>query len=465
MSGLLLAILAYVAAQLAIGAWVSRRIASEDDYLLAGRRLGYGLAGFSIFATWFGAETCLGAAGAVYTSGVSLGTTEPFAYGACLILLGVVFAAPLWRCRLTTLADLFRSRFSPGVERFAALLMIPTSVLWAAAQIRAFGQVLASASTLDVHVAIVVAAGVVIVYTAMGGLLADAITDIVQGIALIAGLLAMAAAVVFALGGPAATWAAIEPGRLQVGLAPGTSLLATAEAWAAPIFGSVVAQELVARISASRSPAVARRAAIGAGCAYLAIGSIPVFLGLVGAALVPALADAEQILPHLAQQFLPGWAQLLFVGALVSAILSTVDSTLLVSSSLLSHNLVQPALPALGERSKLRVARAGVAGFGLVATALALAGDSVASLVHEASALGSAGILVVVGFGLFSRFGGRASAHAALLTGVASYVGAVSVGFEYAYLLSLGASLAAYLGIALRPRAQASARARADALS
>lgn len=455
MSGLLLAILVYVGAQLAIGAWVSRRVASEDDYLLAGRRLGYGLAGFSIFATWFGAETCLGAAGSVYTNGVSLGTTEPFAYGACLLLLGVVFAAPLWRRRLTTLADLFRERFSPGVERVAALLMIPTSVLWAAAQIRAFGQVLASTSTLEVHVAIVVAASVVIAYTAMGGLLADAITDCVQGLALIAGLIVMTVAVVFALGGPAAAWTAIEPDRLTLAIAPETSLLATAEAWAAPLFGSVVAQELVARISASRSAAVARRASIGAGCAYLAIGSVPVFLGLAGAVLMPDLADAEQILPHLAQQLLPGWAQLLFVGALVSAILSTVDSTLLVSSSLLSHNLVQPALPALGEHAKLRLARAGVVGFGLVATGIALAGDSVASLVHEASALGSAGILVAVVFGLFSRWGGPAAAYASLLTGVTSYVGAVMAGCEYPYLLSLGASLAGYAGCALVRRSGA----------
>jgi Na+/proline symporter len=142
----------------------------------------------------------------------------------------------------------------------------------------------------------------------------------------------------------------------------------------------------------------------------------------------------------------------LFVGALVSAILSTVDSTLLVSSSLLSHNLVQPALPALGERAKLRLARAGVIGFGLVATGIALAGGSVASLVHEASALGSAGILVVVVFGLFSRWGGAAAAYASLGTGVTSYVGAVISGFEFAYLLSLGASLAVYTVFALLPR-------------
>jgi Na+/proline symporter len=114
MNPLLLGVLAYIGAQLAIGAWVSRRISDDTDYLLAGRQLGYRLTSFSIFATWFGAETCVGAAGQVYGEGLSIGTTEPFAYGLCLILLGLVFAVPLWRRKLTTLADLFRTRFSPA---------------------------------------------------------------------------------------------------------------------------------------------------------------------------------------------------------------------------------------------------------------------------------------------------------------------------------------------------------------
>jgi SSS family transporter len=447
MSPLLLGVLAYIAAQLAIGAWVSRRIADESDYLLAGRRLGYGLASFSIFATWFGAETCLGAAGQVYGEGLSIATTEPFAYGVCLILLGVVFAVPLWRRRLTTLADLFRARFSPGVERVAAVLMIPTSALWAAAQIRAFGHVLASTSALEVEVGIAIAATVVIAYTALGGLLADAITDVVQGVALIVGLGAMLVLIVAQVGGAEAALAVIETG--QAARAPvDAPLFATLEAWSVPILGSVVAQELVVRVSATRAPEVARRSALGAGVAYVAIGSIPVALGLLGAHLLPGLDDGEQILPRLAQEFLPSWGYVLFAGALVSAILSTVDSTLLVCSSLFSHNLVLPLRPGLDERAKLRLARAGVVGFGVVATVVALLGDSVAALVHEASALGSAGILVAVLFGLFTRFGGAASALAALIGGAATYVGAVAAELAYPYLTSLGVALAGYAAFA-----------------
>ena len=130
-------ILAYLVAQFAIGIVVSRRIASESDYLIAGRRLGLGLAAFSIFATWFGAETVVGAAGAIYSDGLSGGSADPFGYGLCLVVVGIVVAAPLWRRKYTTFGDLFRERYSPGVERLAVLLMVPTSVLWAAAQIRA----------------------------------------------------------------------------------------------------------------------------------------------------------------------------------------------------------------------------------------------------------------------------------------------------------------------------------------
>jgi Na+/proline symporter len=252
----LIAIGLFILVQLLIGAWVGRRVRTEDDYLVAGRRLGYPLAIFTTFATWFGAETCIGAAGAIYTDGLAGGSADPFGYGLCLLLMGAIFAVPLWRRRLTTLADLFRERFSPGVERLAVLLMVPTSLLWAAAQIRAFCQVLSASSELTVAVTITLAAVVVIIYTASGGLLADAITDMIQGIVLIAGL-GLLAVLVLGAGGLDAL-AAVEPERLRP-LGGGTvPWYEVAESWAIPVFGSVVAAELVARVLATRSPTVAR---------------------------------------------------------------------------------------------------------------------------------------------------------------------------------------------------------------
>ena len=92
MEPVLLGIGAYLLVQFALGIAVSRRIATESDYVLAGRKLGVGLAAFSIFATWFGAETVVGAAGAIYSDGLSGGSADPFGYGLCLVVLGLAIA-------------------------------------------------------------------------------------------------------------------------------------------------------------------------------------------------------------------------------------------------------------------------------------------------------------------------------------------------------------------------------------
>ena len=151
-------ILGYVALQLVIAWLVSRRIAGEDDYLVAGRSFGPVLCTFSIFATWFGAETCVAAAAATYEGGLSAASGDPFGYALCLLILGAVFARALWNRKLSTFADLYRQRYGPNTERLFAILLIPMSLFWAAAQIRAMGQVLSANSDLGVFAAMTFAA-------------------------------------------------------------------------------------------------------------------------------------------------------------------------------------------------------------------------------------------------------------------------------------------------------------------
>jgi Na+/proline symporter len=140
----------------------------------------------------------------------------------------------------------------------------------------------------------------------------------------------------------------------------------------------------------------------------------------------------------------------MFAGALISAILSTVDSALLAAASLISHNLVQPVAPRLGERGKVWTARAGVIGLGALAYVIALHAEGIYALVETASAFGSAGIFVVGMFGLFSRAGGALSAYAALIAGMAVWAaGEYVLGWSTPYLASLACALAAYVGVAL----------------
>jgi Na+/proline symporter len=449
MQPVLIGIGVYLVVQFALGMLVSRHIASETDYLLAGRRLGVGLAAFSIFATWFGAETVVGAAGSIYSGGLAGGSADPFGYGLCLIVLGLFIAMPLWRRRYTTFGDLFRERYSVGVERFAVLLMVPTSVLWAAAQIRAFGQVVSAASDLEVSIAITAAAVFVILYTVAGGLLADVVTDFVQSIAILVGLLVLLVAVGEANGGLGAVIASIDRERLQMFSTSRATPLEIVEAWAVPICGSLLAVEMLSRILGCRTAATARNATLLGAALYLAVGIVPVMLGLAGPTLVPGLDEPEQLVAALAEQHLSTLLYVLFAGALISAILSTVDSCLLAASSLVSHNLVVPLRPTLSERGKVYCARLGVVAFGLIAYVIALYADGIYELVATASAFGSAGIFIVGLFGLFSRIGGAPSAHAALASGIVVW-GAGEYWLEWStpYLAAVAAALAAYLAAA-----------------
>lgn len=449
MQPVLIGIGAYLVVQFAVGMLVSRRIASESDYLLAGRRLGLTLAAFSIFATWFGAETVVGAAGAIYSDGLVGGSADPFGYGLCLVVLGVFIAAPLWRRQYTTFGDLFRDRYSVGVERLAVLLMVPTSVLWAAAQIRAFGQVVSAASDLEVSIAISIAAAFVIVYTVAGGLLADVYTDFVQSIGIVVGLVVLLFVVGNAHGGIAELVASVDAERFALFSTANATPLEILEAWAVPICGSLLAVEMLTRILGCKTAATARNATLLGAAIYLTVGLIPVTLGLAGPALAPGLDEPEQLVALLAEQHLSTFLYVLFAGALISAILSTVDSCLLAASSLVSHNLIVPLRPALTDRQRILTARIGVATFGVLAYVIALYAGGIYELVATASAFGSAGIFVVGLFGLFSRVGGAPSAYAALIAGVAVWAaGEYWLQWSTPYVSAVAAALAAYLAAA-----------------
>jgi len=445
MNVVLWGVLAYVLAQLIIGLLVSRSMKSESDYYLAGRKLGMGISTMTIFATWFGAETCIGSSGRVYSDGLAGGRADPFGYTLCILGMGIFFAVPFWKKQLTTLGDLFRIRYAPWVESIAVIIIAPSSVIWAAAQIRAFGHVISVSSNLSDGIAITAAAAVVIIYTTSGGMLADAATDVIQGIALIFGLVILSGAAFFALGGFHGIAASIEPSRLTVFSGGDESLLARLDGWAVPIFGSMLAQELISRTLAARSPSVARYSAYTASVLYLCIGLLPMLLGLVGPALLPGLDNSEQFLPSLAQKLLPTLLYVLFAGALISAILSTVDSCLLAASALISHNLIVPLLPKATDKQKVFLARSMVVFFGLIAYVMAFRAGGIYELVETASAFGSAGAFVVVVFALFTRFGGSITAVATLIVGcTANGVAEYALGLDFPYLFALAASLATY---------------------
>ena len=459
MSSALVGMLAYVLVQFAIGAYVSRRMTSEKDYIIAGRSLGTGLVAFSVFATWFGAEAIVASSGEIYDKGVSGALTDPFGYGGAVLIVGLLLAARLWNGNLTTFADAFGKRYSPDVEKLFVILLLPGSILWAGAQIRAFGQIMSASSDLSLTTAIVLAAVLVAAYSVVGGLLADALTDVVQGLAVIVGLVVLTTLIAGQIGGIEAGLAKVAPERMT--FAGGLEGIKSWEKLAIVVCGSIVAVELASRFLGARSAAAARNGTLIGGVMYIALGLLPIFLGLTGKTLLPNVPESEQIVPRLAEAYLPAWGYALFAGALISAILSVVHAALHAPAAQVSHNIIVRMSPGMSDRAKLRSVRMTVLVLSVVAFLLALSVERIKDLVELASAFGSAGVFVTTLFALFTRIGGPQAATSAMLTGMTAWVvGRFVLQLQAPYLTAMAMSALVYLGMAyLEGRTAGSVRA------
>lgn len=444
-----LMIAAYLLVQLGIAAYAARGVKTESDFIVAGRSVGLFLGMLSLFATNFGAESMMGSSAAIADEGLAGARADPFGYTVCWILMALLVAYPLRKRAYTTINDFYHDRYGRAVELLVTVVVLPTSLIWAAAQMMAFGQIISVVSDVPVATGIISATVLVTVYTFMGGMKSDILTDGVQGVVLIIGLIALTGFVVVAAGGLLPSLDSIERSQL-VFAHPEESFLARLDVWMIPVLGSLVMQEAVGRLLSMKTAALARRACFIAAGLYFVVGCMPVYIGLVGPHLPGGgeLAHRDAFLPDLAEQLLPQWAYVLFIGALVSAIMSTVNSTLLAFSALATRNIVMPFAPRLSDGNQLRLTRGFLLLAGPLTCALALGGDTIFEMAQLSSSFGSAGVLVTFFGGMYLARGGRLTAVATLLTGVVcSALGALVYAdvWQAPFLTSIAASLAVFI--------------------
>jgi SSS family transporter len=412
----MLAIGLYLLVQLIIGYVVSRRIKTEDDFFLGGRVMPTWALSFSLFATWFGAETCIGSSAAVFEKGLSGSKAEPFGYGACLLITALFMAPRIWKAKYTTLGDFYSDRYGKMAEQISIWILIPSSLMWASAQIKAFGEVISATSSLPIEYGIVFATCFVIVYTFMGGMLGDIVTDVLQGSILAITLLIVLVMAVGKLGGLDQAIASIDVAKLSF-VSPDQSFFKRMDSWVIPILGSMAAQELVARVLSAKSAQSAKNSTLIGFGMYMFFGSIPIFLGLIGHNFVTSVESTEQFLPTMAKSILPNFMYVVFAGALISAILSTIDSILLAISALVSHNFLNPLLKVKSAKQKVINARLVIVGAGIICYVIAMYTKSIYQLVEDSSAFGTAGILVITIFGLIQKRGKHVAATTTMMFG------------------------------------------------
>lgn len=408
----------YVAVQIAVGLWVSRGIRTERDYFLAGQKMGLVPIGVSIFATWFGAETIMGSAGAIASEGLAGARAEPFGYAICLLAMAFLVAGVFRARGYANLADFFRDRFDHRSELATAVITVIVSTIWAAAQLLALASLLEAALHVPAQATLIGATLVVIVYTSLAGIAGDIWTDMIQAVVLVAGLLLMLFAVAGRMGGFGPMIEAIEPGQLRL-LGDGETWLGQLDAWAIPILGSLVTQEAIARFLSTRTPKLARDATLMAAALYLLLGAVPVMIALAGVHLFPVGEDSDAFLPALAAQTLSPLLYMLFAGALLSAVMSTTNSNVLSVSSMVSLNILSRLHARASDALRVRVARWTTVGAGVAAYLIASSGQTIYDLIALTSVWGQAGILVAVMVGLWSRYGGARAALWAIVACVA----------------------------------------------
>jgi solute:Na+ symporter, SSS family len=422
---LLTFIVLYLLATLLIGYWASLRVKNTQDFVIAGQKLPLIVAGSAMFATWFGSETVMGAPSEFVDGGILGVMEDPFGAALCLFLAGVLVARPLYKLKIITLNDYYRMRYGSATEFVSALFMVPSYFGWIAAQMLAMALLLNVLLGLSVAMGVLICTVIVVFYTLIGGMWAVSVTDFVQTIMIIAGLMVLAVNVGVEAGGVQAVIEAQPDGFFR--FFPNRNLHDMAHYFAAWItigLGSIPQQDVFQRVMSAKNERTAVNASYLGGAMYLTIGFIPLFIGLCGKMLHPELLedDPQKLLPMMALKYGSIWIQILFFGALLSAILSTTSGAMLAPASVIGENLIKPHFKNITDRQLLRIMRLSVLGVAIVSAAIALSGESIYNLVGWSSVFSLVSLFVPLIAGLYWSRASGAGALAAMALGMAVWV-------------------------------------------
>lgn len=431
---LLTLVFVYLLVTIALGLWAARRVKTTADFAVAGRKLPLIMIVTTTFATWFGSETVMGIPAKFVESGLNGVVEDPFGAGLCLILVGTFFAAKLYRMNLLTISDYYRERYGRMVEVGCSLIIMLSYLGWVSAQVTALGLVfhLLSGEAVSIPVGMAIGVASILAYTLFGGMWSVAVTDFVQMIILVAGLAILA---VFAgqMAGGADKVVALAVSRDLFRFWPEPTLHEILFFFAAAItmmLGSIPQQDVFQRVMSANSVSAATRGPVIGGSLYIVFAFMPMFLVVSALIIMPGQTqalladDPQKILPTLVMEKMPFAMQVLFFGALLSAIKSTASATLLAPSVTFTENIWRQFVPAAGDKQELRTMRITVLVFGacVLAYAIAMEGTPIYELVSGAYQVPLVGAFVPLVFGLYWKRASTQGAIAAVVAGIGTWL-------------------------------------------
>ena len=410
---LLTLVIFYLLITIAIGLWAARRVKTTADFAIAGRHLPLVMIVTTTFATWFGSETVLGIPAKFVQGGLNGVVEDPFGAGTCLILVGLFFAAKLYKMTLLTISDYYRERYGRTVEVVCSLIIILSYLGWVSAQVTALGLVfnLLSDGAISVPLGMVLGTASILAYTLFGGMWSVAVTDFIQMIILVVGLSIIA---VFAgnLAGGADKVIALAQSKQLFKFLPEPSFKAVAFFIAAAMtmmLGSIPQQDVFQRVMSAKNEAAATKGPVIGGICYILFAFVPMFLVVSALIIMPEAAatlikeDPQKVIPTLVMQKMPFAMQVIFFGALLSALKSTASATLLAPSVTFVENIWRQFFPRISDRQELRTMRISVLVFSVCVCAYAIAsqGTPIYDMVSGAYQVTLVGAFVPLVAGLY----------------------------------------------------------------
>jgi len=428
-------VIAYLFVTIGIGLWAAQRVKNTADFAIAGRNLPMYMIITTTFATWFGSEIVLGVPAKFIQGGLNAVVEDPFGAGMCLILVGLFFAAKLYRMTLLTISDYYRERYGRVVEIICSLIIMLSYLGWVSAQVTALGLVfnLLSGGSLSIPWGMTIGVLSILVYTLWGGMWSVAVTDFIQMIILVLGLVILSWFAADMAGG-AGKVVDLITSRDMLRFWPEPTwheMLFFFGAAITMMLGSIPQQDVFQRVMSANTEKAATHGTVIGGSAYILFAFVPMFLVASALLIMPEQAaellqeDPQKVLPTLVMTRMPLVMQVLFFGALLSAIKSCASATLLAPSVTFTENIWRQFRPEhISDREKLLTMRISVLVFaaGVLVYSIKMEGTPIYELVSSAYQVPLVGAFVPLVFGLYWKRANTQGAVCAVVLGIGVWV-------------------------------------------
>ena len=404
--------------------WLSLRwTKSEEDYWIAGSKLGWGIGGATMAATHTSAGTFIGTIGVIYAVGWSFGwvlITIPLAYWFMVAVLAPRFTAVK---ELTLPAFLERRYQSKTARGVGGVIILIATVVYIQAQILAGGLVANVVFGISPLTGMIIFTLILLLYTLVGGMLAVVYTDFLQMLIMIVGTLVSVPLALIHFDGMSALMKKVElikPLTFDWNGFPTVLLIGLGLAF---FLGSVATPEKAIRLYAMKDMKTIRRGILLAVIVVTGINLLVFILGLVAMVLFPNLPTGDLAMPMIAKTVLPTFVGTIMLAAITSAMMSTVDSLLLVAGSALSEDIYQNMIRKKASKSRrLLVARIGILIVGIIPLISIISGFAEGELIQFIvilfTAIMAAGFFTPVVGGILWKRATKQGAIAAMIGGV-----------------------------------------------